>query len=184
MSNDAAVAYTILAGITIILFILTRWVNIRIIRCDTTTISMEFIILKFSYTKNKNNTKTLSSPEKTDDSSISVNDAIYLLSTLYRYLKKCKITIRKLVLPKKEKANSFNYFFAFYTFASIIVAYIDSQVEKLDIKNNALVFNEPQKMIEFDLSFSIILIDAIFLVFRLLHYIIKAEKRNKANVRN
>lgn len=176
------ILYVIFAVITIILFILTRLVNIRIIKCDSITICIGFTIFEFKYTKKKNNSHTVI-PKDSVESKInpSISDIISLLSMLLRYLQKCRITIRKLVIPKKENINTINSYFRFWAAISAIIAYIDSQVEKLDIKDNAFILSS-DKSLAFDLSFSIMLLDTIILVFRLLYHIIRMGKMEKANV--
>ncbi len=176
--------YVIFAVITIILFILTRLVNIRIIKCDTITICIGFTIFEFRYTKKNNNSHTVIQKDSVESEiNPRISDIISLLSTLIKYFQKCKITIRKVVIHKKENFNTISSYFRFWAAISTIIAYIDSQVEKLDIRDNAFILSS-DNLLEFDFDFSIMLLDAIFLVFRLFYRIIRIGKMEETNVGN
>ena len=185
MNNVVAIIYIVLAVITIILFILTRFINIRIIKEDNVRIFISTTFFELILTKQNQEKLFDIDTEYSVESEINPNfqEILSLLSTIAKYFKKAKITVRKCALTSKLSNSNIYYYCGLWAVISAVIVYIDSQVEKLDIKDNAFTLSSDKKT-QLDISFSIMLLDLFILVIRLILGIIKMEKMEKVNVGN
>lgn len=184
MDDVAAKIYVILSVATIILFIFTRRVNIRIRKNNDTVFSIGFILFKIEFTKTENKKEDIP-PTVSDESEISANlgETFSLLATLLHYFRKCIITIRYLAIPANISHSNIYKLFGFKAMISAAFVYIESKVEKLIISDNVFIL-DPDEKLEFDIDLGISLFDLIVLTIRLIIKGIKIERLEKANVGN
>lgn len=184
MNNVAAKIYVICAVITILLFLITRRVYIRVIKSDVTVVSIGFILFKLELTKKQNSKQE--KPVDTDTKSeipLEFNEVFSLLAMLMRYFKKCTITIRRLTVPYKTKEDNIYSPIGFRAALSALLVYIDSSVEKLIVTDNAFILSSDTKP-QFDITLGILLFDLIVLAIRLIIKGLKIERLEKADVGN
>lgn len=183
MNDAAAHIYIALSVTLIILFILTRKINFRIIKNDDIIISIGFTILKIELTNFEKNGLDTKSDQTNSESegSPQLSEIFSLFTLIFRFFKKCTVTINNITIPTKNEHQNIYMHFTFKAITSLIIAYIDSNVEKLILPNNAFTLSSDGQL-EFDIDLKIILFDLIALVIRLIIEGIKIERLEKANV--
>jgi hypothetical protein len=184
MNNVVADIYIVLSVATIILFILTRKTSLRIKKLDKTTFSLGFSLFKIEvcYSGKPFDDAKLQDTMGDGEISASLNEIFSLLTLLLRYFKKCSIEIRHLALPLSIGGGFYSYF-GFRALISAIIAYIESNVEKLTIRDNAFILSSDQQL-KFDIDLKITLFNLVVLITRLIINVIKIERLEKANVGN
>lgn len=185
MDKVAAKIYIMLSVATVILFILTRRVHIRIRKSETTVFSIGFSLFKIEFTKNAEKSLEAKPLEENSESEVYVDfgDILSLLTTLLHYFQKCTVTIRRLAIPVLKNNNGMYRFFVFKAIESMSFAYIESNVEKLIISDNAFILSSDEKF-KFDIDLGIILFDLIILTLRLIIKGLKIGWLEKSNVGN
>ncbi len=185
MDNVAAKIYVILSVAAVILFVLTRRVHIRIRKDEITVFSIGFSLFKIEFTKDTAKPRETKPPEESAEGEISVDfgEIFSLLKALLRYFQKCTVTIRYLAIPIRESNMSMYKFFGFKAIESMAFAYIESNVEKLILSNNAFILSSDGKL-KFDIDLGIILFDLVTLTVRLIIKGLKIGRLEKADVGN
>ena len=184
MVNVVADIYVILSVTTIILFILTRTTVIRVVKQNEIIISLEFSLIKLEFIKDDNDQK-VKPPDVNSESEISPDfgEIFSLLTLLLRYLQKSTITVRHFTLPYKICSGNMFSHFGFKALMSAAIAYIESNVEKLIIHDNAFTLSSDNRT-KFDIDLKIMLFDLIVLIFKLIFKGIKIGRSKKADVGN
>ena len=185
MDIVVAQIYIILSVTTIFIFLLTRKVNFRITKNEDLIFSIEFMFFKLEFTK-KQGSFEVETKEKEIESGISpnMNEIFSLISTLLSYVKKCDVTLRKLVLPIQHPTYAIPVMlFGIHSFVSSFFAYIDSRVEKLTIIENAFIL-DPDSEFFIDIDIGMELFNLIILAARLIAKVIKMGKTEDTYVRN
>lgn len=169
MNDVVTNIYVTLSVTLIILFILTRKINFRIIKNDDITISIGFTILKVELTNFTNNNLDTKSTQNSGESEISpeIREIFSLFSLIFRFFKKCTVKINRITIPIQNEHKNMYWHFTFKAITSVIIAYIDSNVEKLILSNNAFTLSSDGQP-KFDIDIKIILFDLIVLVIRLI----------------
>ena len=81
------------------------------------------------------------------------------------------------------KSTGIYKFFGFRAVISVALAYIESNVEKLIISDNAFILSSDGNT-QFDVDLGIVLLDLIILILRLVIKVLKIGRLEKANVGN
>ena len=186
MNSIVADIYVVLSVTTIILFILTRKTSIRVINRNQDFIfSIGFSLFKIELLKKENDIGEVKLPNADNESGISTDfeEIFSLLSLLFHYFQKCSITIRYFAIPTNAAHGSIYMRFGFLALISTVIAYIESNVEKLIIYDNAFILSSDGKT-EFDIDLKITLFNLLVLIIRLILKCIKIERLEKANVGN
>lgn len=185
MDNVAARIYVILSAATLILFILTRRVHIRVIKKENTVFSIGFSLFKIEFTKNKKSLSEKASLQESAEGETPVDfgEIFSLIKSLLRYFRKCTVTVRHLAVPISESSPGIYKFFGFRAVISVALAYIESNVEKLIISDNAFILSSDGNT-QFDVDLGIVLLDLIILILRLVIKVLKIGRLEKANVGN
>jgi hypothetical protein len=147
--------------------------------------SIGFSLFKIELTK-KNNTQTEKiSPNENATSEISVDlgEIFSLIKALLHYFGKCTVTVRRLAIPFSAVNAGTYKFFGFKAAISMVIAYIESNVEKLILSDNAFILSSDGNT-EFDVDIGIMLFDLIILITRLIIKVIKIGRLEKINVGN
>lgn len=185
MNDVVASIYITLSVTTIIIFLLTRKINLRVIKNENLIFSIGFTLVKIEITKdeeiNSNNTMVTSSGES--ETSADFSEFFSLFTTIFHYFKKCTIIIRRITIPGRIKNNNIYTHFILQAMLSTLIAYIESNVEKLTITNNAFTLSSDGKF-EFDINLGIILFDLITLIAKLTIKGIKLGRAENVNVGN
>ena len=181
MNNVASTIFVVLAIITIIAFILTRYVDIEIIKRDSLSLNFNFTFIKLCFIRHEKT--TVYAPMNSDVTESEINpkleDILSLFSTVIRHIKKCKITLKNIQIPIKKTYP----YFLISTIISTIIAYVDSNVEKLNINYNAFTLSSDEPF-EIDIQFRATLFNLLSLAAGFLINLIKIGKKEKSNVRN
>jgi hypothetical protein len=184
MNSVVADIYVTLSVTTIILFIFTRKTSIRVQNLDQTTFSLGFSLFKielYDIDKTEDNAE-LSDAMGNGEISADFREIFSLITLLLHYFKKCSIEIRYFALPISIESGIFACL-GFRALISAIIAYIESNVEKLTIYDNAFILS-PDKQLKFDIDLKITLFNLVILITRLIIRGIKIERLKKANVGN
>ena len=183
MNDVVAHIYIALSVTLIILFILTRKISFRIIKNDDIAISIGFTILKIELTNiTKNSLDTKSVPNSGDSEfSPELREIFSLITLIFRFFKKCTVKINQITIPIQNEQKNMYVHFAFKAITSALIAYIDSNVEKLILPDNTFTLSSDGQL-EFDFDLKIMLFDLIILIIRLIIEGIKIERSEKANV--
>lgn len=185
MDNVAAKIYVILSVATLILFILTRKIHFRVIKSEDTVFSIGFSLFKIEFIKKKNTQEEKPPPIGNAQSEMSVDfgEIFSLIKALLHYFGKCTVTIRRLAMPISFVNVGIYKLFGFKAAISMAIAYIESNVEKLIISDNAFILSSDENT-EFDVDLGIMLFDLIILITRLIIKVIKIGRLEKINVGN
>ena len=185
MDNVAARIYVILSAATLILFILTRRVHIRVIKKENTIFSVGFLLFKIEFTKSKKAHTEKAAPAESAEGETPVDfgEIFSLIKSLLHYFGKCTVTVRCLSVPFSESSPGIYKFFGFRAMISMALAYIESNVEKLIIVDNAFILSSDGNT-QFDVDIGIMLFDLIILILRLITKVLKIGRLEKANVGN
>ncbi len=185
MDNVAAKIYVILSAATLILFILTRRVHIRVIKMENTVFSIGFSLFKFEFTIKKKIELEETSPIDSAEGEMAIDfgELFSLIKSLLHYFGKCTVTIRLLAIPISKSSIGIYGFFGFRAVTSMALAYIESNVEKLIISDNVFILSSDGNT-QFDVDLGILLFDLIILIEQLIIKVLKIERLKKANVGN
>ncbi len=183
--KTAAVIYIILAVTVIFLFMLTRPINLRIAKGDSTLVGIEFTLFALEFTKANTDTEENKNEDNAEGGMpMNIGTIFSLFARIFDHLGRCGVRIHKLIIPKKKEFSSFWGYFRYMRWISVLFAYIDSNVESLIIEDNAFILSSDKEKIEFNVTFRMILLDLITLGRKLIFDIIKLGKMEKTNVGN
>ena len=186
MNVASADIYIVLSVTTIILFMLTRKTSIRVIKREKLFIlSIGFSLFKIELSKKENDIREEKLPDDdtTSGASADFGEVLSLLSLLLHYFQKCSVTVRYFAIPTNIGYDNIYRRFGFCALISAAIAYIESNVEKLIICDNAFILSSDEK-IEFDIDLKITLLNLLVLIIKLIIKGTMIERLEKANVGN
>ncbi len=183
IDKTVANIYVILSVTTIILFLLTRKIHIRIKKFDNFVFSIEYILFGLEITKSEQGAKNDNDDLEEGGNNTSTNELFSLLSPPLKYSSKSIITLKRLNIPWQTPNSDI---FSAITFTSILssaIAYVESKVEKLIIVNNAFTL-DPDRGFLLDLDVGISLFNLLILAIQVILKGTKLGKMENADVGN